>query len=537
MTAKELSFDIEARNRLIAGVETLAQSVSVTLGPRGRNVVLEQGFGAPRITKDGVTVAKELEFEDRFENMGTQMVKEVASRTNDEAGDGTSTATVLAEAIAREGLKSITAMANPMDIRRGIDLASAKAVASIRQSARPVSGTAEIAHVGTVSANGDAEIGQQIADAMEKIGNDGVITVEENSGLETETKVVEGMQFDSGWLSPHFVTDSEKMVAEFEDAHVLIHDAKISNLQPMVPLLEQVMQSQKPLLIIAEDVEGEALTTLAVNKLRSGLKVAAVKPPGFGDRRKAMLEDIAVLTGGQLVTAELGMKLENVGLDMLGQAKRVTVTKDTTTLVDGGGNRADIESRVAQIRQQLDGTESDYDAEKLKERLAKLAGGVAVIRVGGISETEVKERKDRVEDALNATRAAVEEGVVVGGGVALMHAAETLRGVEGENADQTVGVATVRHALEAPLRQIADNAGFDGAVVAGKVRETQEPGFGFDVTRGDYDDLVERGIIDPAKVVRVAVENASSVAAALITTQVAIAEEETEEEEDTPDAA
>jgi chaperonin GroEL len=530
MTAKELVFDVDARNRMLAGIDVLARSVAVTLGPRGRNVVLEQSFGAPRITKDGVTVARSIELEDRFENMGAQMVKEVASRTNDEAGDGTSTATVLARGIAREGVKAVAAGANPMDVKRGIDLASGLVVASIKASARPVSGTDEIAQVGAVSANGEAEIGRQIAEAMARVGKDGVITVEESQGLVTETEVVEGMQFDRGWLSPHFVTNPEKMVAEFEDVLVLIHEKKLSTLQPMVTLLEQVMQNQKALIVIAEDVEGEALATLAVNKLRGGLKVVAVKAPGFGDSRKAMLEDMAILTGGRMISDDLGIKLENVGLEMLGRASRITVTRDATTLVGGGGLKPDIEARVGQIRQQLDESTSDYDREKLQQRLARLAGGVAVIRVGGLSEAEVKERRDRVEDAVAATRAAVEEGIVVGGGVALIRGGQALQGLAGENGDQTIGIAIVRRVLEAPLCQIADNAGFDGTFVVGKIKEANEPAFGFDAFRGDYGDLVARGIIDSAKVVRVAVENACSVAGALITTQVAIADRDAEGE-------
>ena len=457
MAAKDVKFNTDARNRMLRGVNILADAVKVTLGPKGRNVVIEKSFGAPRITKDGVSVAKEIELEDKFENMGAQMVKEVASRTNDEAGDGTTTATVLAQAIIKEGMKSVAAGMNPMDLKRGIDLATSKVVAHIKAAARDVTDSDEVAQVGTISANGEKEIGRQIADAMQKVGNDGVITVEENKGLETETEVVEGMQFDRGYLSPYFVTNPDKMVAELEDAIVLLHEKKLSSLQPMVPLLEQVIQSGKPLLIIAEDVEGEALATLVVNKLRGGLKIAAVKAPGFGDRRKAMLQDIAILTGGQVISEDLGMKLENVTMDMLGTAKRISITKDETTIVDGHGEKAEIEARVSQIRQQIEETTSDYDREKLQERVAKLAGGVAVIRVGGMTEVEVKERKDRVDDALNATRAAVQEGVVVGGGVALVQGAKALDGLKGENADQDAGIAIIRKALEAPLRQLREN--------------------------------------------------------------------------------
>ncbi len=524
MAAKDVKFNTDARNRMLKGVNTLANAVKVTLGPKGRNVVLEKSFGAPRITKDGVTVAKEIELEDRFENMGAQMVKEVASRTNDEAGDGTTTATVLAAAIIREGLKSVAAGMNPMDLKRGIDLAVAKAVQHIKSAARDVTDSAEVAQVGTISANGEAEIGRQIADAMQKVGNDGVITVEENKGLETETEVVEGMQFDRGYLSPYFVTNPDKMVAELEDAIVLLHEKKLSSLQPMVPLLESVIQSQKPLLIIAEDVEGEALATLVVNKLRGGLKIAAVKAPGFGDRRKAMLQDIAILTGGQVISEDLGMKLENVTMDMLGSAKRISITKDETTIVDGHGVKAEIEARVSQIRQQIEETTSDYDREKLQERVAKLAGGVAVIRVGGMTEIEVKERKDRVDDALNATRAAVQEGIVVGGGVALVQAGKALDGLKGENSDQDAGIKIVRRALEAPLRQIAENSGVDGSVVAGKVRESNDPTFGFNAQTEEYGDLFKFGVIDPAKVVRTALEDAASIAGLLITTEAMVAD-------------
>ncbi|MEQ8291046.1 MAG: chaperonin GroEL, partial [Roseovarius sp.] len=479
---------------------------------------------SPRITKDGVSVAKEIELEDKFENMGAQMVKEVASRTNDEAGDGTTTATVLAQAIAKEGMKAVAAGMNPMDLKRGIDLATAKVVEHIKNLAREVKDSSEVAQVGTVSANGESEIGQMIADAMQKVGNDGVITVEENKGLETETDVVEGMQFDRGYLSPYFVTNADKMTTELEDCMILLHEKKLSSLQPMVPLLESVIQSQKPLLIIAEDVEGEALATLVVNKLRGGLKIAAVKAPGFGDRRKAMLQDIAILTGGQVISEDLGMKLESVTMDMLGQAKKVSITKDETTIVDGAGEKAEIEARVSQIRKQIEDTTSDYDREKLQERVAKLAGGVAVIRVGGMTETEVKERKDRVDDALNATRAAVQEGIVVGGGVALVQGAKALDGLEGQNHDQNNGIAIVRKALEAPLRQIAENAGVDGSVVAGKIRESDDPKFGFNAQTEEYGDMFSYGVIDPAKVVRTALEDASSIAGLLITTEAMVAD-------------
>ncbi|MXQ08558.1 chaperonin GroEL [Alphaproteobacteria bacterium GH1-50] len=529
MAAKDVKFDTDARNRMLKGVNTLADAVKVTLGPKGRNVVIEKSFGAPRITKDGVSVAKEIELEDKFENMGAQMVKEVASRTNDEAGDGTTTATVLAQAIVKEGMKSVAAGMNPMDLKRGIDSAVAKVVDAIKAASRPVKDSDEVAQVGTISANGEAEIGRQIADAMQKVGNDGVITVEENKGLETETEVVEGMQFDRGYLSPYFVTNPDKMVAELEDAMILLHEKKLSSLQPMVPLLEQVIQSQKPLLIIAEDVEGEALATLVVNKLRGGLKIAAVKAPGFGDRRKAMLQDIAILTGGQVISEDLGMKLESVTMDMLGTAKRVSITKDETTIVDGHGEKAEIEARVSQIRQQIEETTSDYDREKLQERVAKLAGGVAVIRVGGMTEVEVKERKDRVDDALNATRAAVQEGIVVGGGVALVQAGKTLEGLTGANSDQDAGIAIVRRALEAPLRQIAENAGVDGAVVAGKVRESSDVSFGFNAQTEEYGDLFKFGVIDPAKVVRTALEDAASIAGLLITTEAMVADKPAKE--------
>jgi chaperonin GroEL len=522
--AKEVKFDTDARNKMLKGVNILADAVKVTLGPKGRNVVIDKSFGAPRITKDGVSVAKEIDLEDKFENMGAQMVKEVASRTNDEAGDGTTTATVLAQAIVREGMKSVAAGMNPMDLKRGIDLATANVVQAIRDMAREVKDSDEVAQVGTISANGEAEIGRQIADAMQKVGNEGVITVEENKGMETETDVVEGMQFDRGYLSPYFVTNSDKMIADLEDCMILLHEKKLSSLQSMVPLLEQVIQSQKPLLIIAEDVEGEALATLVVNKLRGGLKIAAVKAPGFGDRRKAMLQDIAILTGGQVISEDLGMKLENVTMDMLGTAKKIQISKDETTIVDGAGEKAEIEARVSQIRQQIEETSSDYDREKLQERVAKLAGGVAVIRVGGMTEVEVKERKDRVDDALNATRAAVQEGIIVGGGVALVQAAKGLDGVAGANSDQDAGIAIVRRALEAPLRQIAENAGVDGAVVAGKVRESTDTSFGFNAQTEEYGDMFKFGVIDPAKVTRTALEDAASIAGLLITTEAMIAD-------------
>ncbi|OIP84299.1 MAG: chaperonin GroL [Rhodobacterales bacterium CG2_30_65_12] len=522
--AKEVKFGNDARTKMLKGVNILADAVKVTLGPKGRNVVLDKSFGAPRITKDGVTVAKEIELEDKFENMGAQMVKEVASRTNDEAGDGTTTATVLAQAIVTEGLKSVAAGMSPMDLKRGIDLATTRVVEAIKAAARDVTDSDEVAQVGTISANGEANIGRFIADAMQKVGNEGVITVEENKGMETEVEVVEGMQFDRGYLSPYFVTNPEKMLADLDDAYILLHEKKLSSLQPMVPLLEQVIQSQKPLLIIAEDVEGEALATLVVNKLRGGLKIAAVKAPGFGDRRKAMLQDIAILTGGQVISEDLGMKLENVTIDMLGTAKKVSVSKETTTIIDGAGDKAEIEARVAQIRTQIEETTSDYDREKLQERVAKLAGGVAVIRVGGMTETEVKERKDRVDDALNATRAAVQEGIVVGGGVSLVQAAKKLEGLKGENSDQNAGIVIVRRALEAPLRQIAENAGVDGAVVAGKIRESDDPTFGFNAQTEEYGDMFAFGVIDPAKVTRTALEDAASIAGLLITTEAMVAD-------------
>jgi len=524
MAAKEVKFSTDARNRMIRGVDVLADAVKTTLGPKGRNVVLDKSFGAPRITKDGVTVAKEIELEDKFENMGAQMVKEVASRTNDTAGDGTTTATILAQSIVHEGLKSVAAGMNPMDLKRGIDAAVEKIVAEIGKMSRPVKDSDEVAQVGTISANGEAAIGNQISDAMQKVGNEGVITVEENKGLETETEVVEGMQFDRGYLSPYFITNADKMIADLEDCLILLHEKKLSSLQPMVPLLETVIQSGKPLLIIAEDVEGEALATLVVNKLRGGLKIAAVKAPGFGDRRKAMLQDIAVLTGGQLISEDLGMKLENVTMDMLGTAKKVNITKDETTVIDGAGEKSEIEARVSQIKAQIEETTSDYDREKLQERLAKLAGGVAVIRVGGSTEVEVKERKDRVDDALNATRAAVQEGIIVGGGVALVQAAKTLSKVKGSNPDQEAGISIVKRALEAPLRQIAENAGVDGAVVAGKIRESSDLSFGFNAQTEEYGDMFNYGVIDPAKVTRTALEDAASIAGLLITTEAMIAD-------------
>ena len=524
MSVKDIKFSTDARNRMLSGVNLLADAVRVTLGPKGRNVILDKSFGAPRITKDGVTVAKEIELEDKFENMGAQMLKEVASRTADEAGDGTTTATLLAQAIVREGMKSVAAGMNPMDLKRGIDLAAAKVVEHIKSAAREVKDSDEVAQVGTISANGEAEIGRHIAEAMQSVGNEGVITVEENKGLETEKEVVEGMQFDRGYLSPYFVTNADKMTVELEDVMILLHEKKLSSLQAMVPLLESVIQSQKPLLIIAEDVEGEALATLVVNKLRGGLKIAAVKAPGFGDRRKAMLQDIGILTGGQVISEDLGMKLENVTIEMLGSAKRVSITKDETTIIDGAGEKSEIESRVSQINLQIEETTSDYDREKLQERVAKLAGGVAVIRVGGMTETEVKERKDRVDDALNATRAAVQEGIVVGGGVALIRGADALDGLSGANSDQDAGITIVRRALEWPLRQIAENAGVDGAVVAGKVRESDDPSFGFNAQTEEYGDMFAFGVIDPAKVVRTALEDAASIAGLLITTEAMVAD-------------
>ena len=527
MSAKDVKFGTDSRDRMLKGINTLANAVKVTLGPKGRNVVIDKSYGAPRITKDGVTVAKEIELSDPFENMGAQLVKDVASRTNDEAGDGTTTATVLAQAIVKEGMKSVAAGMNPMDLKRGIDKAVTAVIAEVKMMSRPVGDTAEIAKVGTISANGEAAIGQQIADAMAKVGNEGVITVEENKGLETETEVVEGMQFDRGYLSPYFVTDPAKMTANLEGCVILFHEKKLSSLAPMVPLLEAVMKADKQLLIIAEDIEGEALATLVVNKLRGGLKVAGVKAPGFGDRRKAMLQDLAVLTGGQVISEELGIKLESVTMDMLGDAKKITITKDTTTVIDGAGDKAAIAARVTQIRAQIEETTSDYDKEKLQERLAKLAGGVAVIKVGGATEIEVKERKDRVDDALNATRAAVEEGVVPGGGVALVHAGKVLEGLKGDNADQVAGIAIIHKALQAPLRQIAENAGVDGSVVAGKIVENASKTYGYDAQSEQYGDMLKAGVIDPTKVVRIALEYAASVAGLLITTEAMVADKPT----------
>jgi chaperonin GroEL len=524
MAAKEVKFSTSARDRMLKGVDTLADAVKVTLGPKGRNVVIDKSFGAPRITKDGVTVAKEIELSDKFENMGAQMVKEVASKTNDIAGDGTTTATVLAQAIVREGAKAVAAGMNPMDLKRGIDLAIEAVVADLGKRAKKIADSSEIAQVGTVSANGDTEVGKMLATAMDKVGKEGVITVEEAKSLETELDVVEGMQFDRGYLSPYFITNAEKMNVELEDPYILIHEKKLSGIQAIVPVLEKVVQSGRPLLIIAEDVEGEALATLVVNRLRGGLKVAAVKAPGFGDRRKAMLEDIAVLTNGQVISEELGIKLENVTIDMLGRAKKVVLTKEETTVVNGAGKKSDIEGRCNQIRAQIEETTSSYDKEKLEERLAKLAGGVAVIRVGGATEVEVKEKKDRVEDALNATRAAVEEGIVPGGGVALLRAIKALDKLDPTNEDQKVGVNIVRKALSAPARQIAINAGEDGAVVAGKVLEAKDANWGYDAATGEYRDLVKAGIIDPAKVVRTALQDAASIAGLLITTEAMVAE-------------
>ncbi|WP_068878462.1 chaperonin GroEL [Phenylobacterium sp. CCH9-H3] len=524
MAAKDVYFASDARDRMLRGVNTLANAVKVTLGPKGRNVVIEKSFGAPRSTKDGVSVAKEIELADKFENLGAQLIREVASKTNDKAGDGTTTATVLAQAIVVEGLKSVAAGMNPMDLKRGVDKAVAKVVEEIKNSSKKVTTNAEIAQVGTISANGDTEVGEMIARAMEKVGNEGVITVEEAKTAETELDVVEGMQFDRGYLSPYFITNAEKMEADLEEPLILLFEKKLSSLQPLLPVLEAVVQSGRPLLIIAEDVEGEALATLVVNKLRGGLRVAAVKAPGFGDRRKAMLEDIAILTGGQLISEDLGIKLESVTLDMLGKAKKVTITKDDTTIVDGSGDKGDIEGRISQIKKQVEDTTSDYDKEKLQERLAKLAGGVAVIRVGGATEVEVKEKKDRVDDALNATRAAVEEGIVPGGGVALLKASRVLDGFKGDNDDQEAGVAIVRRALQAPIRQIAENAGVEGSIVVGKVLENSAATFGFNAQTEQYVDLVQAGVIDPAKVVRTALQDAASVAGLLITTEAAIVE-------------
>ncbi|MCO5130698.1 MAG: chaperonin GroEL [Xanthobacteraceae bacterium] len=524
MSAKDVKFSGDARDRMLRGVDILANAVKVTLGPKGRNVVIDKSFGAPRITKDGVTVAKEIELEDKFENMGAQMVREVASKTNDLAGDGTTTATVLAQAIVREGAKSVAAGMNPMDLKRGIDIAVAAVIKDIEKRAKPVASSAEVAQVGTISANGDAAIGKMIAQAMQKVGNEGVITVEENKSLETEVDIVEGMKFDRGYLSPYFVTNAEKMTAELEDVYVLLHEKKLSGLQAMLPVLEAVVQSGKPLLIIAEDVEGEALATLVVNRLRGGLKVAAVKAPGFGDRRKAMLEDIAILTGGQLISDDLGMKLENVTVKMLGRAKKVVIDKENTTIVNGAGKKADIEARVGQIKAQIEETTSDYDREKLQERLAKLAGGVAVIRVGGATEVEVKEKKDRVEDALNATRAAVQEGIVPGGGCALLRAKKAVGRISNDNADVQAGINIVLKALEAPIRQISENAGVEGSIVVGKVLDNKSETFGFDAQNEEYVDLIAKGIVDPAKVVRTALQDAASVAGLLVTTEAMVAE-------------
>ncbi len=524
MAAKDVKFSGEARERMLRGVETLANAVKVTLGPKGRNVVLDKSFGAPRITKDGVTVAKEIELEDKFENMGAQMVREVAQKTNDQAGDGTTTATVLAHAIVKEGAKAVAAGMNPMDIKRGIDLAVKAVVADIKSRAKKVGSSSEVAQVGTISSNGDTSVGKMIAEAMQKVGNEGVITVEEAKSLGTEVEIVEGMQFDRGYVSPYFITNAEKMVAELEDAYVLLHEKKLSQLQAMLPLLEAVVQSGKPLLIIAEDIEGEALATLVVNKLRGGLKVAAVKAPGFGDRRKAMLEDIGVLTGGQLIAEDLGIKLENVTPAMLGRAKKVVIDKEKTTIVDGAGKKKDIEARVNQIKAQIEETTSDYDREKLQERLAKLAGGVAVIRVGGATEVEVKEKKDRVEDALNATRAAVEEGIVAGGGVALLRAKKAIGKLRSDNPDSQAGINIVLKALEAPLRQIAENSGHEGSIVVNKILESKSETYGFDAQSEEYVDMFEKGIVDPAKVVRAALQDAASVAGLLVTTEAMVAE-------------
>jgi chaperonin GroEL len=521
---KDVKFSTDARDRMLKGIDILADAVKVTLGPKGRNVVLDKSFGAPRITKDGVTVAKEIELKDKFENMGAQMVREVAQRTNDEAGDGTTTATILAQSIVREGVKAVAAGMNPMDLKRGIDLAIKAVVADLEKRSKPVKTSAEIAQVGTISANGESGIGDKIAEAMDRVGKEGVITVEESKGFDTELDVVEGMQFDRGYLSPYFITNAEKMICEMEDPLILLHESKLSNLQAMLPLLEKVVQTGKPLLIIAEDIEGEALATLVVNKLRGGLKVSAVKAPGFGDRRKAMLQDIAILTGGQVVSEDLGIKLENVTMDMLGSAKRVSISKEESTIVDGAGKKKTIQDRCTQIRQQVEETTSDYDKEKLQERLAKLAGGVAVIKVGGATEVEVKERKDRVDDALNSTRAAVEQGIVPGGGVALLYATKALSSINVANEDQKVGVQIVRRALQAPIRQIVDNSGDDGSVVVGKLLEGKDQNRGFNAQTGKYEDLVKSGIIDPTKVVRTELESAVSIAGLLITTEAMVAE-------------
>src|SRR6266545_2163220 len=524
MSAKEVKFSVDARDRMLHGIDTLTHAVRVTLGPKGRNVLLDKSFGAPRITKDGVAVAKEIELDNKFENMGAQMVREVASRTSDQAGDGTTTATILAHAIVKEGAKAVAAGMNPMDLKRGVDLAVETIVADLQKNSKNVTSNEEIAQVGTISANGDPEIGRFIADAMKKVGNEGVITVEEAKSLETELEVVEGMQFDRGYISPYFVTNAEKMRVEMEDPYVLIYEKKLSGLQELLPLLEAVVQTSKPLLIIAEDIEGEALATLVVNKLRGGLKVAAVKAPGFGDRRKAMLEDIAILTGGTMVSADLGIKVENVTINMLGRAKKVMIDKENTTIVGGAGKKADIQARIAQIKAQIEETTSDYDREKLQERLAKLAGGVAVIRVGGATEVEVKERKDRVDDALNATRAAVEEGIVPGGGVALLRSKKAAEKLKSDNADVQAGINIVLRALETPIRQIVENAGVEGSIVVGKVLESKSDSYGFDAQTETYVDMVEEGIIDPAKVVRAALQDAASVAGLLVTTEAMVAE-------------
>ncbi|MGB8841546.1 MAG: chaperonin GroEL [Aliidongia sp.] len=528
MSAKDVRFGSDSRERMLRGVDIIANAVKVTLGPKGRNVVFEKSYGAPRITKDGVTVAKEIELPDRFENMGAQMVREVATRTNDLAGDGTTTATVLAQSLVREGVKAVAAGLNPMDLKRGIDLAVAATVAEVKARSRKVSTNKEIAQIGTISANGDTEIGAMIARAMEKVGNEGVITVEEAKGLETELDIVEGMQFDRGYLSPYFVTNAEKMIAELETPYILIHEKKLSSLQGMLPVLEAVAQTGRPLLIISEDVEGEVLATLVVNKLRGGLKVAAVKAPGFGDRRKAMLEDIAILTNGQLISEDLGIKLENVTLDMLGTAKKTVLTKEATTIIDGAGGKDAIASRIAQLRAQIEETTSDYDKEKLQERLAKLAGGIAVIRVGGATEIEVKDRKDRVDDAVHATRAAVEEGIVPGGGVTLLHAIKALEHLATDNNDQQVGINIVKKALQSPVRQITENSGVDGSIVVGKLQDATDPNWGYDAQKGEFTDLIKAGIIDPAKVVRIALQDAASIAGLLITTEAMIAERPSE---------
>jgi chaperonin GroEL len=519
MAAKDVRLGTDARERMLRGIDTLTDAVRVTLGPKGRNVVLDKSYGAPRITKDGVTVAKEIELSDKFENMGAQMVREVASKTSSVAGDGTTTATLLAHAMVREGVKAVAAGMNPMDLKRGVDMAVDAVVKDIQKRSKKVSTNDEIAQVGTISANGDTEIGRMLAEAMKKVGNEGVITVEEAKSLETELDVVEGMQFDRGYLSPYFITNAEKMIAELEDAYILLHEKKLSGLQSLLPILEAVVQSARPLLIVAEDIEGEALATLVVNKLRGGLKVAAVKAPGFGDRRKAMLEDIASLTGGQVISEDLGIKLENVTLDMLGRAKRVLIEKENTTIIDGAGKKEDILARTGQIRAQIEETTSDYDREKLQERLAKLAGGVAIIRVGGGTEVEVKERKDRVDDAMHATKAAVEEGIVAGGGVALLFASKVLAGLNPANSDQKVGIEIVRKAIQSPVRQIAENSGVEGSIVVGKLNDKDDPNFGFDAQSGDYKDMVAAGIVDPTKVVRVALQDAASVAGLLITTE------------------